>query len=243
MAKKILTRLSFRTVLWFAVIVAVSIPAYFLSRALANYNDHLNRFSFYAKNADKDGAAAELANIKNDYLILSRWQLKYFADTFLLNDLYLYEAEADFLNENYEEAIDRLKGHENDPRALYLMGISKFRVLYSAYHSDAAKRDESVKKDILKRVIEEVSPDFEGAVKKGPGPSKAFNYSYDYDLASDEGAAKKAMEGMPKHPQYVLGIKDQEGAQKGKAPGKKKDKEEKRVDDPTAGQNDTRKKG
>lgn len=242
MSKKIRAQLGLRTLILGFVITIFSLSAFFVFRALAQYSNNLDRFSFYSANNDKDGTANELVNLKNNYLEFSRWHLKYFADTYLFKDMFLYEARTAFLNEDYEGSLEWLKGHEDDPRAFYMSGIAKFRVLKAAYHSDAASKNEEIKNEIINKVMDDVRSDFEAAVKKGPGPTKAFNYSFDYDLSSDKKSAKQAMESLPQQPKFILGMKKAQPGKDGKLPGKK-DKSERRVDDPTAGQNDARKKG
>lgn len=242
MAKKAKERTGPGKIIAGFVVVLLFMGASSFFSKLADLNDTLDEFSLSVRNYDRDGANKGLEALKRSYVSFSDLKLQYFADRFWFKDMYLYEAAVAIVNEDFEKVIDPnwIRGHEDDYRALSMRGISKFRVLHAAYHSEAARKDQKLKDDILRMVLEEVKPDFEAAVKKGPGPAKDFNSAYNYDQTSDPKSARKALESVRPGLRFILGIKVE--GQGPKRPGRVKPGE-KRVDDPSPGSGDTRKKG
>lgn len=239
MTKKTVNRMSWGRLITGAVIVSLSIIASILFSRLAVYNRELGNFSLAVSSSDRQAAEKGLANLKKSYSFFSNLGLQYFADRYLFNEMYKYEAAVSYVNEDWEKTVDLLAGHEDDFSALYMRGIAKFKILHAAYHSAAAKKDKQIRDDILRRVLEEVRSDFEAAVKAGPGPDLNFNSSYNYDLTSDPASAQRALESIKPAPRFILGTKSQ-----GDKPGRERKRPlDKRVDDPSPGSGDLRKRG
>ena len=226
---------------WMIVLslVIISVFASMVFSRLSRYSQALEDLSLSLSQYDRKGSEKGLESLKESYASFSNLGLQYFADKYLFKDMYKYEANIAHVNEDYEKAIDLLRGHDDDYEALNMRGVAKFRILYAAYHSEAAGKDQKIKEDILRRVLEEVKPDFENAVKKGPGPTYDFDSAYNYDLTSDPKLAKMALEAIRPPPRFILGIRV-EG--KGpRIPGRVNP--DKRLDDPMPGSGDSRKKG
>lgn len=240
MAKKVKERMGLGKIIAGSFIVLLSMGVSYVLSELAFYNRTLDRFSLSVRNYDRQESEKGLKALKESYLSFSALRLQYFADKYLFKDMYKYEAATTIVNEDYEKAIDMLSGHDDDAAALNMRGVAKYRILYSAYRSDAANKDKKIKEDIVRKVLEEVRPDFESAVKKGSGSANEFNYAYNYDLTSNPESAKKALESARPGLRFILGIKVE--GRGPKAPGRVKPGE-KRLDDPAPGSGDTRKKG
>ena len=234
MAKQMKKRSGYRMLVFCLVLVVLSLGSANILSNLAGFYGHMNQFNLHVKNHDGEEAQKELNNLRAYYNYFSGWKLGYFADRFLLSDMFLYEAETSVLNEDCEKAIAILADHQDDYRAINLTSICKFKALYSAYHSEAVQKDKKQKENILKIVLDEVKLGFKLCVEKGPGPEKNFNCSYNYDLVSDPESAQKALESQMPGPEFVLG---RSGKEPGKAgPG------EKRLE-PDAGQGQIQKGG
>lgn len=227
--------------LW-ALLVLLALGASFMSSKLASYYDGLDNFSFSIRSSDRAASKNNLEVLKQSYVSFSGMGLRYFADKFLFKDMFKYEAATMMVNEDWESAIDALTGHEDDPYALYMRGVSKYRFLYEAYQSDGAQKDKSIKEEILQRVPEEVRPDFESSVRKDLKIPGNFNAVFDFDLTSDPEATRKAMETPQPSRRFMLGLKPNEG--KPDAKGRvKRSLPEKRIDDKSPGSGELRKKG
>lgn len=241
MTKKKLAKLGrVKITLWVAMVI-LSLCVSFISSKWAEHSRNVNQFNLSVQNHDRGKAEKDLETIKKSYASFSELGLKYFADKYLFKDMYLYEAALHYVNEDYEKTIDLVSGHESDFRALSLRGMSKFRILHAAYHSEAAKKDKKIKEYIHGRVLEEVKPDFEQAVRSGPGLFKDFDSAFNYDLTSDPKSAKKALESMPLPAKLILGIKND-----GEGPGDQPDRQgpsDLRLDNPAPGSDEIKKRG
>lgn len=230
-----------KTFLW-ALLVLLALGVSFMSSKLASYYDGLNNFSFSVRSSDRAASKNDLEVLKQSYVSFSDMGLRYFADKFLFKDMFKYEAATMMVNEDWESAIDALTGHEDDPYALYMRSVAKYRFLYEAYQSDGAKKDKSIKEEILRRVSEEVRPDFESSVKKDLEVPGNFNAVFDFDLTSDPDATRKAMETPRPSQRFMLGLKPGDG-QPGAKGRVKRSLPEKRLDDKSPGSGELRKKG
>jgi hypothetical protein len=220
-----------------AIIVIVFLLGAFISYQLRGFSQTFNRFSVSVKNYDRNKTTEELENLRAYYSYFSKWHLRYFADRFLLKDMYYYEAIDLALREDYEGAGNRVKDKLDDYRASYLTGIVKFKLLRASYHSEAVKKDPEAKKKIEEMVLDQVNPDFRRCLEVGPSVEKNFNCSYNFDVTSNPEAIKKALEGIGPKGEFILGFPR---GNDGNQPGKQGDK---RLLDPQAGQNETRRKG
>lgn len=213
-----------------AMIVLLALA--FVLHTWSGFREHFHNFSFHVKNADKEYAQKELDNLRHDHQLLTRWKLGYWADQYLFSQMFLYEAELALLAEDYEKVIEILKDRQDESLALHLTGIAKFRLLQAAFQKE---KTDGGREKLVDRALEEVRPHFEKAVKNGPGPSLAFDYSFNYDLLSNRDSARTAL----KNPQpvivYVLGrepgqsgdksdrkgaLKEKLNSEKGPKPGK-----------------------
>lgn len=240
MAKTKSIRMSLGRWIVVGILLSICFSASFVLFKYSSYLKALDEFSLAVKNFDRSEVAVKLNVLKKSYVSFSNLGLQYFADNYLFEDMYKYEAAAAFIDEDWEKAISLLASHEDDHQALNNRGVAKFRILHEAYHSEAAGKDKKIKEEILEKVLEEVRPDFEAAVKTGPGPDIDFNSSYNYDLTSDPEMAKKALESVRPTVRFILGIKVEGDGPKGPnrvRPG------DKRIDDPTPGGGSTKKKG
>jgi len=188
------------------VFAVLSFVVSFPASGLSVFYGHLNSFSYGVRNYDRDEVEKGLKNLENDYNVFSGWKLRYFADRWLFDKMYRYEAAVSIVNEDYEKAEETLKDHGDDYYASYMLGIAKFKTLRPAFQQATAKKDKEQMAAILVLVLKEVSPDFEKCVKEGPGPADNFNCSFDYDLTSNPESALKALMSQKPVPQYVLGI-------------------------------------
>lgn len=224
-----------------AVAVFLGLCASFAFYQLSTYNRALEQFNLGIRSYDRSESKKGLDAVKASYLSFSSLGLQYVADKYLFKDMYKYEAAENIVEEDYEKAIGLLSGHDDDREALNMKGVAKFRILHAAYHSEAADKDKKIKDDILRRVLEEVRPDFEASVKKGHGPAEDFNPIYNYDLTSDPNSAKAALESVRPTLRFTLGINVQ-----GKDPGKtgRVKPGQKRMDEPVApGSGNAKKRG
>ena len=241
MAHKGRTRIGLGKTFFWVLLVLLALGVSFMSSKLASYYEGLDNFSFSVRSSDRASSKNNLEVLKQSYVSFSGMGLRYFADKFLFKDMFKYEAATMMVGEDWESAIDVLTGHEDDPYALYMRGVAKYRFLYEAYQSDGAKKDKSVKDEILRRVSEEVRPDFESSVKKDLKVPGNFKAVFDFDLTSDPDATKKAMETPRPSRRFVLGLKPEEGQPaKGRT---KRSLPEKRIDDKSPGSGELRKKG
>jgi len=209
---------------------------------LADYNSHRNQFSHAVKSYDRDEAQKGLEILKEDYRHFVKWKLGYFADRFLFNKMYQYEAGVSVLNEDYEKVgkVD-LKNHE-DWEASYILAVSKFWALHAAYQEAMLKKNRATMKKILGIVLEDVRADFEKCVKEGPGPDKNFNCSFDYDMTSDPYSAVRALANPKPQIKYILGTEGDNPGQ-GKEPAKKGSPKTGPSDNKSPGQGKARKVG
>ena len=194
---------------------------------IGNFYSHLHSFSYDVRNHNRDDAQKGLENLKGDYNVFSSWKLQYFADRYLFDKTYRYEAAVSILNENYEKAENEdLKNREDDYYTSYMLGIAKFKVLHLAFQQAKAKKDKKQMTVILGLILEEVRLNFEKCVKEGPGPAGNFNCSFDYDLTSDPKSALKALMSQKPKQKFILGLPDNQDKDPGnkKPSGKKPDK-------------------
>ena len=172
---------------------------------LGNFFQHRDRFSSGIRNYDRETARKELSDLAYYRSMFQRWRLGRAADRFLFPKTYLYEASLNILAEDYEKVIDSLESKKDDHLASYMLGIAKYRIFQAEYQNT---KNKNRRNEIMKKVVENVRPDFENAVRIGPGPAQAFDYSFDYDLLSDGKALRQAL-GQPKpKPQFVLDTND-----------------------------------
>ncbi|KKT82013.1 MAG: hypothetical protein A3B99_02155 [Candidatus Yanofskybacteria bacterium RIFCSPHIGHO2_02_FULL_44_12b] len=240
MQKKPKSRGSPRLLIAGLAVVIFSMSASCAAFNLSGFKTALGRFSFYVKDYDRQNANQEFRNLKSYYDYFSGWGLKNLADRYLLPDAFLYESVLAYLEEDWEKVEADLKSHQDDPRAVYLSAIAKFRVLKAAYHSEAAKKNAKIREEILQKVAM-LKLDFEKCIKGNPDQALSFNCAFDYDLVSDPKSAKKAMESKAPGRNFVLGDPNLPG--QGDKPGKDKDNLDRMADDPKPGQNSQRKGG
>lgn len=210
---------------WFGIgfiFVVLFFIVSFLAADVGKFYSHLHLFSHSVRNYDRDEAGKGLENLKNDYNVFSTRKLQYFADQFLFDKMYRYEAAVSILNEDYEKAErEDLRGHEDDYYGSYMLGIAKFKALHPAFQQAMAKKNKKQMAAILDLILKEVKPDFEKCVKNGPGPVGNFNCSFDYDLTSDPESALKALMSQKPMPKFILALPDGKDKKPG---GKKPDK-------------------
>ena len=208
MAKQMNKKSGFRRLFIGLAFVILSLVVANILSNLAGFNDHMNKFSSYLNNQDRQGAEKELNSLKVYYNYFARWKLRYFADRYLLPDMFLYEAAVLNLREEWEKVELNLENHQNDYRAGYLTGVAKFKSLKVGYNSEEAKKDQKVRANIVQMVLDQVKPYFEKCVKEGPGPEENFNCSYNYDLVSDPESVQKALQSQMPGPEFVLGRRE-----------------------------------
>lgn len=240
MAKKVRERVGLKKIILGLVIVLISVGASFILYKLANYNKTFDEFSLSVRNYDRLGSEKGFEALKKSYVSFSNLGLQYFADKYLFKEMYKYEAALAQVNEDWEKVSDFLADHDDDCQAQNMLGIAKFRVIKESYQSDAAKNNQNLKDENFKKVLEQVNPYFESAVKKCSGSPEYFNYAYNYDLTSDPELAKRALESVRPGLRYVLGIKVEGDGPK--RPGRSRS-EQKRIDDPDPGGGDAKKRG
>ena len=204
MSKQLQAGSGWKKILFGFLGVLLSLVVAFFASNLGDFYDHLDQFNSRVKDYDKEAAQGELEILRNYYSSFSGWGLRYLADKYLLSDMFLYEAEVAYLAEDYGAAIDGLKDHQDNPLALHIIGSSKFMVLRAAYQEDKARGGKNGKA-IIKKILDEVNPDFKKAVELGPGPAKAFEYSWNYDCTSNDDCLKRALESPKPKPKFVLG--------------------------------------
>lgn len=230
----------FRRLIIYAVTLVFLSATSFLFFKFASYYRALEGFSLSIRSYDRIDSEKRFKDLKDSYNSFSAIGLRYFADKYLFKDMYKYEAAVAHVNEDFEKSINILTGHEDDSGALNMRGVAKFRILHAAYHSQAARSNPKLKEEILRKVLEEVRPDFESAVKKGPGPAEDFDSVFNYDLTSNPNSAKMALESVRPMPRFILGMQAE-----GRRPGLRgrMRPREKRLEDATPGNGDVRKKG
>ena len=170
---------------------------------LANFNEHLDSFSSHIKNDDRLSAEKSLEQLKSDYNYLVDMKLRYFADNYWLTDTFLYEARLAYLADDCDRTASLLEGHEDDYRAVYLVGLCKLKLYQAAYQKAKTPNE---KTDISNRASEALMIDFGRCVKDGPGIEKNFDCSFDYDLVSNPEALQDVLENSPPGPKFILGI-------------------------------------
>lgn len=189
--------------------LAVELPSYVLS----NFYYHLDAFSSHVKNKDQELAKKEREGFNYFYNLGWRWRLGWLTDKYLFNDTVLYDAAYDILLGDNTTAIDRLKNVKNNYLADHITGIARFRdwqAKYAEGKSDASKRA------VLNQATEEVSRDFERAIKNGPDSN--FDDRFNYDLVSKKELLQTAFTAKKPPVKFILGFKGQ-GSPK---PGDKK---------------------
>ncbi len=207
------------------ILSVLVLGASFLASDLSVFFSHLNSFSYSVRNHDRDEAVQGLENLKSDYNVFSSRKLQYFADRWLFNKMYRYEAAVSILNENFEKVLNEdLKNRDDDYYVSYMRGIAEFKILRIAFQQAMAKKDKKQMAAIHKLVLERARPHFEKCVKEGPGPAKNFNCSYDYDITSNSSAAMKALMSQEPEPQYILAPPSPADKEKKSPGGKEPDK-------------------
>jgi hypothetical protein len=197
-------------------LIVVGIPSYFAADAF-NIKDKLENA---LRNSDQQAVKKELYNLKYYSGLSKKLKLSWLADRYLLNDAVLYEAAYQMIIGDNKEAVRMLEDMKNDYRANHMMGIAKFRDIRAQYREaiKTAKSKESkvaVAKLFADRLVNEVAPDFESAVRNSPEfvyPDPNFDDRYNYDLIADEASAMSALESQGPPQRVIL---KQEGDQTG----------------------------
>ncbi len=177
---------------------------------LGGLNYHLDRFSFYVRNHDKQVAVQELQALKYYQTQFHRWKMDFVSDRIVASNMVKYEAAVALLEEDFEKVIEseELKNLRDDYLVSHMVAIAKFRILQAEYQKtkSAVERNK-----IVQMVMDQVRPDFEKAVRNGPGFYGFFDGSYNYDITSDPDNTKKALQNPKLDPKYILGRGDKDG--------------------------------
>lgn len=186
-------RLLVTLVLALLFFVVVGAPA----STLGNFYTHLDALTDDVRRADFEAAKTELDQVTGYYEASRAWGLQWFADDYLFKDAFLQRAAHGYLTGAYETVVSDLEGKIDDPRAAYLLGCAKFRVVQRRYReiTGADRKSEAQKNAIIQEVLEVINPDFERAIRGDR--SDMFAYKWNYDLTSDADAVRRALE-LPK---------------------------------------------
>lgn len=228
----------------FAVIIlfAAGLTAYHLSV----FYDHRTKFEQFADNAIKEKdyqsvnlALEELKIIESYYQMYNKPGLKFVADKYLFRDAFLFEAKRDYIIGDYKKVYEvDLKDHQEDYRALRIIGCAKYRQYEDAYHAAMKqKKPRAELAAIRTSLMQEVRPYFEKAVKLGPAygfPDENFSNRWNYDLITDADAVKKALE-RPQESKQQMGKPDGKNPQKGNPRTKNLDEQEQDPKQPGTG--------
>lgn len=231
-----------------SLVFVIAIVAGIVGDYFYKFNHHRNQLHQYIVAGDNESARAELNNVRYFDGLARKWKMGWFADRYLLNNekVALYNGAYDYLIGEYKKVADSFALEEsNDYRSAHLIGIAKVRLLQAEYRQE---KDPAAKKKLMEtlvgKMIEDVSPYFKKAVELSPEfkfPDPNFSDRLNYDMTSDEDAAKKVIEAQQPSKKFILGIPQEPGDK----PGGRKPNEERRLNEetqPGAG-GDPRKKG
>ncbi len=198
----------FVAILVFLAICLASLPLYHAG----SYQHNRNRF--FASLLEGDLRLArdylmELRSYHNDLkdIPLGEW----LSDNLFFKDAWFYEAV--YLKERgeYEQLVENLQGKQ-DYRAQHLVGCALFKAAKKQY-SRAENAEE--KQETIRLVLEEVKLYFKRSLEmmdESTDYGVKFRDVWNYDLTSDEGAAKSALEQGEEKVKLKLGFEFDGGA-------------------------------
>lgn len=195
MKKRVLLR-----IIVILVALVVAIPAYYSS----GYYYNLGRFVSSLQEGDVESARQYLLIYKSYYNTFAGMPFGgLLADKILFREAWYYEALYYYNRGEYEKTVDMLRG-QDDYRAQHVAGNALFRAKFVQYH---AVNDPEKKKQILDEILEEVSMYYERSLREmslDADRHEFFKDQWNYDLTSDEQAAKAALEQPKKGDKKVI---------------------------------------
>ena len=176
----------------FALIFLIIVASPALS--LAGFYDHLDLLSDSVRRGEFEQAEAELEQVTSFYEQSRRWGLQWVADPFLFRDAFLQQASYRYLVGDYETVVRDLADEADDARASHLLAGAKFQLARQQYRALADDDPDggAMKAAIMDRVLDEVNADYERALRGDE--TDRFDYKWNYDLTSDPGAIRLALE-------------------------------------------------
>jgi hypothetical protein len=191
------TERSFKSVLGLVLallfLAAVALPA----RALARFYGHLEDLNDTIRRGDFQGAEAGLREVTAFYERSRRWGLQWVTDPYLFRDAFIQQAAYKYLIGDYEAVVRDLADKIEDARASHLLASARFQLARRQYRAIAPDDPggEGRKAAIIQQVLDEVSADYERALRRDTGDR--FDLKWNYDLTSDADATRRALE-VPK---------------------------------------------
>ena len=171
-------------------LAAVALPA----RALASFYGHLEELNDTIRRGDFKSAEAGLREVTAFYERSRRWGLQWMTDAYLFRDAFMQRAAYNYLVGNYGAVVRDLADKIDDSRASHLLASARFQLARQQYRAIApnAPGAEGRKAAIIQQVLDEVSADYERALRSDT--EDRFDLKWNYDLTSDAEATRRALE-------------------------------------------------
>jgi len=164
------------------------------SRSMSRFYTTLDTLSDSVRRGDYDQAEVDLSEVTAFYESSRDWGLQSLADSYLFRDAFLQQASYNYLTGNYDAVVADLADEVDDPRASYLLASAKFQLAKLRYRAipDDLPDAETQRQAIVQEVLDDVNADYERALRSDVDGQ--FEYKWNYDLTSDEDAARRALE-------------------------------------------------